>query len=155
MLAAVSAWVVLLGLYILFAGTVSVTELIAGLVAVTVTAGLLVALRHEPRRSVRARPPVRIVLHSTVAVFADAWHVGRVLLRAILRRPDGQAGQVVRQPFRQGGDDAREAGRRGIVVLAASLAPNGYVLHIPNKENALVLHRLAPAPATGDREWPA
>ena len=148
MVAVVSAWVVLLGLYILFAGTVSVTELIAGLVAVTVTAGLLVALRHEPRRSVRARPPVRIVLHSTLAVFADSWHVAWVLLRAILR-------QVVRQPFRQGGDDAREAGRRGIVVLAASLAPNGYVLHIPNKENALVLHRLAPAPATGDREWPA
>ena len=89
-----------------------------------------------------------------IALATDTARVGVVLLRAILRRPQGAVGAVVRQPFAGGGETARDAGRRGLVTLLASLAPNGFVLHVPGDDDALVLHRLARAPLSRDQAWP-
>ena len=71
---------------------------------------------------------------------------------ALLRRPAGAAGQIVELPFRHG--DARDAGRRAIVTLGASLAPNGFVLRMPAERDVMVMHRLVPAGQSADAEWP-
>ncbi len=146
---------VLSGLYLLFAGTVSATEIGAGLVATALVTALATVQHRGRTHRLRLVPPARVLLRPLWGVVADSGRVGTVLARAVLRRPAGQVGQVVRQAFRQGGETPADAGRRGMVVLAASLAPNGYALHIPAGEDAMVMHRLAPVPPSPDREWPA
>ena len=145
----------LFGLYLVFAGTVGATEIGAGLAATASVAALATAVHRQRTRSLRLLPPLQLLLRPLLGVVVDSGRVGVVLARAVLRRPAGQAGQVVRQAFRQGGENPADAGRRGLVVLAASLAPNGYVLHIPAGEDTMVMHRLAPVPPSPDREWPA
>ncbi len=146
---------VLFGFYLLFAGTVSATEVGAGLAATAMVTAFATVVHRGRTRRLRLVPQARLLLRPLWGVVADSGRVGIVLARAVLRRPAGQAGQVVRQAFRQGGETPADAGRRGMVVLAASLAPNGYVLHIPAGEDAMVMHRLAPVPPSPDREWPA
>ena len=152
---AAAVFCVLFGLYLLFAGTVSATEIGAGLVATASVTALAIIVHRRRTRLLRLLPPARLLLRPLLAVVIDSGRVGMVLARAVLRRPAGQVGQVVRQAFRQGGEDPADAGRRGMVVLAASLAPNGYALHVPAGEDSMVMHRLASVPPSPDREWPA
>ncbi len=89
---------------------------------------------------------------------ADTWRVGRVLLRTLA---PGQAhaartapGMLQIQPFRRGSDDPAEAGRRALVTLGLSLAPNGYVVDFATG-SGLLIHRLQPVPPQPDQDWPA
>jgi hypothetical protein len=41
-----------------------------------------------------------------------------------------------------------------MVVLGTSLAPNGYVLMMPQGSETMVLHRLVLTPPRADKEWP-
>ena len=148
------------GLYLVFAGQVSGTETAAGVP----TAGLVAAyagLRHRGgSRPMRLRGPwLRLILSPTAAVAGDAVRVGVCLLRAVFVSGSHVAGTVSRQPFRSGSAGPADAGRRALVTLASSLAPNGFVLDVaPSElrpdEHALLMHRLAPARPDPDREWP-
>jgi hypothetical protein len=147
-------WFVLGALYALFAGEVSLGEVIAGVIAT----GLALAygvLAHRFRSRVFAFQGawIRLVIGPLTALGLDSWRVGQVLFQTLLRRPDGSLGMLSRQPFYPGGNAAPDSGRRGMVTLALSLAPNGYVLGI--EESDIILHRLAPAAPSTDREWPA
>ena len=153
-LRALVAWCVLFGLYLVLAGSTGVTEIAAGAGATSLATLLIVLVHDTRRRSLILRPPPRVLLRSAIALATDSARIGLVLLRAILRRPRGAVGSVVRQPFAGGADTARDAGRRGLVTLLASLAPNGVVLHVPGGDDVLVLHRLARVPPSGDRDWP-
>lgn len=154
MLRTLTAWVALAGFYLLFAGQISVTEIIAGVPATLACAGFAVLLHGAQSRRLRLRAPwPRMVLMPLAALLPDVAKVGGVLVRALWRRPSGTVGVVSRQPFRHGGDG--DAGRRALSTLGLSLAPNGYVLTIPDGQDAMVLHRLAPAAADPDPEWPA
>jgi hypothetical protein len=99
-------------------------------------------------------PWLRVVGTPLAALVTDGVIVGRVLLDVILRRPAGAAGAVYHQGFRVGGDAERDVGRRGLVTLAASLAPNGVVVRVVGDEDTLLLHRLVAAPPRADEEWP-
>ncbi len=145
---------VLFGLYLLFAGTASATEIGAALATAALVTALATVLHRRQTRRLRLLPPATVLLRPLPGLVRDSGRVGMVLARAVARRPAGQVGEVVRQVFHQGGEDPADAGRRGMVVLAASLAPNGYVLHIPAGEDAMVMHRLAPVPPSPDRNWP-
>lgn len=156
-LRATFAWCVLFGLYLVLAGSTSATEIAAGAGATSLATLLIVLVHDKRRRSLILRPPPRVPVRTLIALATDTARVGVVLLRAILRRPQGAVGAVgavVRQPFAGGDETARDAGRRGLVTLLASLAPNGFVLHVPGDDDALVLHRLARAPLSGDQAWP-
>ena len=146
----------MLGFYALFAGEVSRNEAIAGVtlaVVMTAYASLLRRLRHR-HLSLASAPWAHLVLGSAASLVSDTLRVGAVLLRSLNRRPRGAVGLVSRQPFRSGSDNPRDAGRRGLVTLGISLAPNGYVLELPAGGDAIILHRLVDvAPAT-DRKWP-
>lgn len=147
-------WCVLFGLYLLFAGSVDTTEIGAGLVVVTLTTMVMQFLHVGRSRTLRLMPPIHVLCRPVLGVLTDSIRVGGVLLRVLWRRPDGQAGTLARQPFRQGGETADDAGRRGMMILSASLAPNGYVLHIPDGEDFVLMHRLASVPLSPDDEWP-
>ena len=148
------------GLYLIFAGQVSGTEIAAGVPA----AGLVAAyagLRHRGEsRPMRLRGPwLRLVLSPTAAVAGDAARVGIRLLRAVFVPGSRVAGTTSRQPFRSGSAEPADAGWRALVTLASSLAPNGIVLDVVpsallRDEHALLMHRLAPARPDPDREWP-
>jgi hypothetical protein len=147
-------WLVLAALYALLAGQISLTEAAAGLIATGLAAGYGVLLHRSGSRVLALSAPwPRMVLRPLAALVPDAWRVGRVLLTVLWRRPEGSVGTRSRQTFRRGGHGGEDAGRRGIVTLALSLAPNGYVLGIGPSD--ISLHRLAPATPSGDREWPA
>ena len=80
-------------------------------------------------------------------------------LRAIVSPKRAVAGRIDRQPFRPGRDRPADAGRRSLVTLASSFAPNGFVLDIPpsvllGDAEILLMHRLAPSPPEPDAEWP-
>jgi hypothetical protein len=58
----------------------------------------------------------------------------------------------LRQPFDTGTAAPLDAGRRALVVLGASFAPNGIAVGVA--PGALLLHRLDPRPPSPDRGWP-
>jgi hypothetical protein len=148
-------WIVLVGFYFLLAGEISLTETIAGLPTAAVAAGFALALRRTETQRLRLQAPwLHVIAKPLASVLPDVFRVGRVLLSVLWRRPSGPIGAVARQPFRHGGDDAKSAGRRALVTLGISFAPNGYVLSSPGEMDALVLHRLALVPPEPDREWP-
>lgn len=142
----------LLGLYLLLAGQASATEFVAAAPAVLLAVGTGWALRTHADRRMQVQAPWRqVLLRLLASVGADSVRVGAALLRAVMR-PAAHVGAVSRQAFPAGGDQPYEAGRRALVVLGASLAPNGFVLDVA--ADALSLHRLAPAKPQGDTEWP-
>lgn len=149
MLACVLTWLVLAAFYLLCAGQVSADEAVAAILAAAVGAIFSVLIRRAADRPLRLRAPwPRTICRPLAALLPDAARVGRVLLSA---RPHGEA---VIQPFAHGGETPEDAGRRALVTLGASLAPNGYVLRIPGATDALLMHRLAHAPPKRDRAWP-
>lgn len=147
-------WLVLAAFYALFAGEISLTETLAGLIATGFASAYGVLLHRSCSRALGLSAPwPRMIFRPLAALAPDAWRVGRVLVYALWRRPDGPAGMVSRQFFKPGGPGPGDAGRRGIVTLALSFAPNGYVLDI--QDSGIILHRLADAIPSPNRDWPA
>ena len=155
MLRAAILWIVFLGLYLLFAGPVSSSELIAGVPCAAAVAGFALIYRRAQEQQMDLRAPwLRVVLRSLGNVPRDVLRVGGVLVRSLWQAPAIAIGIASHQPFRQGGDRPADAARRAMVVLGTSLAPNGFVLMMPQGSETMVLHRLVLTPATPDREWP-
>jgi hypothetical protein len=147
-------WPLLALSYFLFAGQVDAHETIGGLPAALAAAAFAVALQRRGERRFGLRAPWgRLIAAVLVALPIDCGRVGGVLLRTLWRRPAGPLGARLAQAFVPGGKDAPSAGRRAIVALAASVAPNRYVLGC-ERSGQLVLHELAPAPAPRDPMWP-
>jgi hypothetical protein len=154
-LRAAALWIVCLVLYLLFAAPVSTEELIAGVPsAAAITGFALLYRRAEERRMDLRAPWFRVAFRALAAIPPDALRVGRALLRALWGPRSAQAGLSAQQPFRQGNDTAADATRRALVVLGTSLAPNGFVLMMPEGSETMVLHRLVQVPPQPDREWP-
>lgn len=146
-------WVILAALYLLFAGQVSMTEIEAGL-PLTLVASALVAIQR--RTAVRHwSGPVRAkaLFKPILSLVPDAIRVGAVLCASLLRRPDGSAGFILRQPFRPGGNRPDDNARRGVTELSASFAPNAFAIRL--REDALLLHCLSSRKPSPDAEWPA
>ena len=151
----VAVFVISGSLYLLFAGQLGTTELIAGgCVAIGFTCLQTVLRLREERRLSLPMPPARLFLKPFAALILDAGRVGQVLARAILRRPRSSVGTISPQPFRQGAE-AQDRGREALVILATSLAPNGYSLERRPGDGGLLMHRLAAGRPSSDPEWPA
>ncbi len=153
------AWALLMGLYLVLAGQVSTTEVVAGLLTGLAAALLSVAVRIDARRQLRFRgvPWITLLGRPALALLSDTARVGAALARVALRGPDvhgAPEGAVVRQAFAQGGSGAQDGARRGLVTLAVSLAPNSYVLRIMDERNEIRLHRLVERKPSPNRLWP-
>ncbi len=148
----VLAVVLLAALYILFAGTLSVSEGAACVVAVA-GAGfyLMLARRAEvPRFGFRAAW-VLVLPRLGWGLARDTMLVGHALVISIFRVVRGE---LVSQRFTHGGESGVAGARRALVTLGVSLAPNGYVVRVPARGNFLLVHQLVPAPTKTDEEWP-
>ncbi len=155
MLRAAALWIVFLGLYLVFASPISTQELIAGVPSAAAITSFALLYRHAEERRMDLRAPwFRIALRALAAIPPDALRVGRALLRSLQGPRYAQTGLAAQQPFLQGNDSAADATRRALVVLGTSLAPNGYVLMMPEGSETMVLHRLVQVPPRPDREWP-
>jgi multisubunit Na+/H+ antiporter MnhE subunit len=133
-------------LWVLFTSTLDAQELIVGSTA----AGLATIVAELVRRRglVRFRCPLRWVLEARRLpgrVASDSLLLVHPLWRAVTRRePFG--GRFWAVPFEPGGDDARSATRRALVVAAISLTPNTYVLGIDRDKHIMLTHQLVASP---------
>ena len=148
-----------LGLFLTFAGQASGTEIGAGIPVACLIAAFA-GLRHRGQtRSLRLGAPWhRVLLKPLAALIKNSMRVGGMLLRAIVSPKRAVAGTIDRQPFRPGRDRPADAGRRALVTLASSFAPNGFVLDIPpsvilGDAEVLLMHRLAPSPPVPVRRF--
>ena len=148
-------WCVLAAFYLLFAGEVSRSEVLAGAPAAGAAACFTLLQARRERRLVLPLPRLRFIGRSLAGLVTDTARVGWRLLVAVWRRPAGQAGLIARQRFRPGDDNATDAGRRALVTLGLSIAPNGFAVGLAPGEDALLVHRLVAVPADADRDWPA
>jgi hypothetical protein len=160
-LTVVCVFVASLALYMLFAGSFETHEALAGLGGAVVVTVLAVTARHGDRRAIRLRAPwVRLLLRVLRSLLRDTVRVGAVLLRAIVHPPQRVTGRIARQIFVPGDEAPSDRGRRALVTLAASVAPNGIVLELPRspmvgEHPVMLLHRLVPDEPAPDPEWPA
>lgn len=146
-------FLLLFAFYLLFAGQATTPELAAAaLTASAITAYHLHVRHHAHRRFRFAAPWPRLAWRITSALARDIALVGWGLARAVAGRSlrSGEA----RQPFEPGGSTPTDAGHRAIAVLAASVAPNGYVIETLKPPNGLLMHRLVRRPPAPDRKWP-
>jgi len=143
----------LFALYLLFAGQASAAELGAAVLAGTAAAGYHLHVRCRARRKFHLVAPwLRLAWRIPLALARDTTLVGWGLLRAIADR-DLHGGQA-RQPFHPGGFTPQAAAHRALAVLAASVAPNSYVVEVLEPPGGLLMHRLVPRPPEADRRWP-
>lgn len=139
-----------MALYLALTGAGSLAEILAGVLTGFAALLLSWALRAMTERPFALRAPWhRLVPRLVLALLCDASRVAIALIKAL---PAGGTGWSQFQPLTAGGDDAIGAGHRALAILLASVAPNGFVTGIG--ERALRLHRLAPAAASADPEWP-
>lgn len=145
---------ILCGMYLLFAGQIDTAEIIAGLPAVALAAVFAAGQSRQARRRYALIAPwPRLLLQAGRALARESWLVGAVLLGTLWRRSAGPRGAITAEVFEPGGDDPVSAGRRALATLERSLAPNGFAVAF--RPGAILLHRLAPAPASPNPEWPA
>jgi hypothetical protein len=159
-------WVALAALYFAFAGQLSVAEVTVGLVAGLATAAFSLILREATERPLRLRAPWhRLVARLARSILRDVGRVAVALARAVtghtatgrIRRArtarTRHVGMTLSQPLaRIGAAAEEEAGHWALVILLASIAPNGYVLE--SRQWSLELHRLTRAPPAPDPQWP-
>jgi hypothetical protein len=146
--------IVVLGLlcsaYVLFVGPFSASEALAAIPAVLGGFGFAVLYGHHAERALVVRAPwSRLARRMVLTLARDTIQVGRALLHSLV---NPLSGRIALQPFEPGDSAAEAVGRRAVVTLAASLAPNGYVLRVT--EDKLVLHQLVREPVKSDRKWP-
>jgi len=144
--------VLLAALYILFAGTLSVSEGSACVVAVAGAGFYLMLARRAkvPRFAFRA-VWILVLPRLGWGLARDTMLVGRALVISIFRVVRGE---LLSQRFTHGGESGAAGARRALVTLGVSLAPNGYVVRVPVRGNFLLVHQLVPAPMKTDEEWP-
>jgi len=140
----------LFALYLVLVGQIAAAELVAALLGALLAGGFAAWLHRCGTRHVLPRAPWgRVIRGVAVALVVGLAAVGAALLRTLCRPI---VGRIQQQPFDPGGHTPVAAARRGLVVLAASVAPNGYVVAATG--DALLLHRLLPRPPAADRKWP-
>jgi hypothetical protein len=133
------AWAVLSGVWLLYVGAHTKTEAIAGALAALLATALGAALaRHGLLR-------YGLDARWLVPAAALPWHVLRdfvLISLALLRgRPEG-AWATLELPAR--GDDRRSAGRRAIVGVFGTIAPNAYVVDFDRERGTVLVHQLDP-----------
>ena len=152
-IAILCVWACLFATYLLFAGQLSADEAVAG--AVCAAAAVLWWVRAR-RASARA-------FAFDVGSWAAAGRACRklpgttltvagVLLRALVHR---ETGQVTHWLFAHGQRaDPFDSGRRAVVVLAASIAPDGFVVRTPMERGEIVVHTFPSGETSRDPRWP-
>ena len=142
--------------YMVFAGQISESELLAALPACALAIVFAIAHRDNARRRF-AMPAgcIQFVLRSVIQIVPDTGRVGWSLVRIVFAGARASKGAIAEQSFRIGAPLPQDAARRAVTTLGVSLAPNGYVLRVFAADESLLIHRLVPVNVSTDTEWPS
>lgn len=137
-------------LYLLLVGSAHIDEIIAGLLSAIAAAAASLAMSHVAERHFDLHDIrwSRSIARSLWSIIVDVPRVG--LHFAVSTSP----GFVQCWHIRANNNSSVDAARRALITLAASLAPNGYVLKIDAERGEMRVHRLAPAAPPENPEWP-
>lgn len=150
-------WLALAGVYLLFVGSPGWGEAAAGL-ALALPPTL--AMRATARGMPAGFAPRPAWLGRLARVPGKALRDCGVVLGAIVKgiaTVRGMSGTFRAVPFDPGRDDPESEARRALVVAAASVAPNAYIVAIDREAKRVLYHQLVATvepPGRGDREWP-
>ena len=140
--------------YLLFAGSLSLSEVATGAVL-----AILLATWVRLAAGVYRRPFAFSAAHARVWARACGEVPGQTLitagaLAATILRGGENRGRADERPFRLGpANDPQERARRASAVLAASLAPASYVVDAGPDRDVALLHGIGRTPAPKDAEW--
>ena len=147
------------GSYLLLAGDLTWTEVAAGTAVAGTVAGFTTVSRQcQARPLFVPLPPARVLAGTLASMAKDTARVGIALVGVSIH--GGLGGALSWQAFHPGGKSPRDAGRRALVTLLASLAPNSFVVDLrpsalPDADHALLMHTLATATPLSGKDWPA
>jgi len=132
-------WLVLWGVWLLYVGQHHAQEVVAGAVAAALSTALAVGVARLAGSRYRLDP------QPLERAWALPWSVVRdfaVVTLALARgRPVG-TWDTIEVPVR--GDDPRSAGRRALLAILASIAPNTYVVDFDRERGLAQVHNLDP-----------
>lgn len=149
----IGVWIVLTGIYLVLAGQVSGTEAAMAVVGGGLGAAWTRAVRRASPRS------YRFEIADGKALWLAVAHLPRATIGVAAAfagaSPSAGPGRGPSRRFVRGRRaDPRAAGRRALAVLAASLAPDSFVLRVPERRDAMRLHALTDGAPEGDERWP-
>jgi multisubunit Na+/H+ antiporter MnhE subunit len=125
-------------LWLLLVDMTESPELITGAVVVAIAAiGSELVRAHDVAR---ARPVWRGLARAWKPILRAPADVGRVALAIAGRRRGG----FYALPFRPGGDDPADVGRRALAEALGSFAPNTIVVGVDQEREHLLAHQLLP-----------
>jgi hypothetical protein len=142
--AIVLAWAALLGLWQLFVGQTTQQTTIAGTIAAMLAVGVGVLVARLGLYRFALDP------HWLRRAATLPWSIVRdfgVVTLALLRGRPG--GAFTTMDFPVGGDEPVAAGRRALVGLLGSVAPNAYVVYFDRERGAVLVHELDPSRSRG------
>jgi multisubunit Na+/H+ antiporter MnhE subunit len=135
---ALATWAVLMALWLLLVDLTNIPELVTGAVcALIATVGSELVRSHG---LVRSRPVARGLARAFKPVGRAPVDFG-LLCAAIATRRRGRMRAI---PFRHGGDDPADTGRRALAEGLGSFAPNTIVLGIDGDRDLIFAHQLVP-----------
>jgi hypothetical protein len=139
----IAAIIVLVGVYLLLAGAVSLTECIAAAITVPATVAFVAAQRRSCGGRLQVAGPSSTLLRPLMNLLPDTAEVAGALALAILFGRTADRGAIVRP------SETPSDRRIGIRILSESFTPKCFVLE--DREGSRVLHCLAWGPTKGDR----
>jgi multisubunit Na+/H+ antiporter MnhE subunit len=132
-------WLVLWGVWLLYVGQHHTQEVVAGAIAAALSTALAVGVARLARNRYRLDP------RPLAGTWALPWSVVRdfaVVTLALARGRPAGAWDTIEAPVR--GDDPRSAGRRALLAILASIAPNTYVVDLDRERGVAQVHNLDP-----------
>jgi multisubunit Na+/H+ antiporter MnhE subunit len=147
-------WLLLFGLYLVLAATVTVEELLVSAAGAGIAVTVMMAVRSTSRYHFQlsagwlrrfGQVPAEVVIDCAV------------VYRAILRRPRLRqgSGRFQSRSYEPGNEHPSARLRRALVTTAVSLAPNTLVIGVPETGDELLVHQLVPEPEKPhDVQWP-
>jgi len=146
------AWAVCGGAYLLFCGQFS-TEDFAAAAGCGLTGALwTMAIRRAAPFQFRVeKAAVNAGLRAAAGL---PWATLRVAAKLLETIAKGGEGAMTTAPFFAGRqDDPADAGRRAVAVLGVSLAPDSFVIRLPEGENQIHAHALVKKAGGADARW--
>lgn len=152
-MATIVIWCVAFGSYLIFAGTISVNELITSAVVATLAAAWAYLISGCARRRFGAhREQIVPTLRAVAGLGPATLRTAAVLTSTALR--SGSPGRALRSPLRFGVcDDPAARSRRALAVLCASMAPDRFVVHLDHRRSEAVMHAIDGVERQSDPEW--
>ena len=139
-------WSVSFVLWLLLTSTLDAQEVVAGVLASSISA--LAVFIVQSKEEFGFRPRFRWLWRARILprqVISDCWVLTVALWRSVVRSKQAR-GSFKTFHFQHVADDPESAARRALVTAAISLTPNTYVIAFDRAEQELIVHQLVSRP---------